>query len=137
MKEFVIVAARKHPEKLRIVVHEAMVEHSLCRDLVKHDSAARSKLMDSSEGIQLVCDVLRGAEIGDQLIATFLAARHDVIIQIERDATRTAINIDTGVSEAEPFIETSCEGSIGVEMLEIAVDDVSRLAVRHRELRLS
>src|SRR5262249_802883 len=40
------------------------------------------------------------------------------------------------VSETEPFIETSRERCVGVEMLEAAVDDVSWLEVGHRELRL-
>src|SRR5262249_3072938 len=132
----VAVAAREHPKEFWIVVHQPVIEHSLARQLMKHDAVRCGELVNCPEGIQLICDVFRGAEIGHQLILALVSTRHGVIVEIDRDAARAAVNIDAGISEPEPLVESARKRSLRVQVLESAMNKMSGLHLGHRELGL-
>src|ERR1700722_6363778 len=130
MEPGVTVAPRQHPKELWIVIDEAVICHALCWKRVHHDATKPGKIMDNLKCIQLIRDMLGRAEIGYKLIFSYGVRGRRIVIQIERDAAGTAIDIDRRILEPKPRPKDVRTRRFLIEMLQLPMHDVGGVRPR-------
>src|SRR5262245_4179695 len=88
-----------------------------------HEAARCSEVMNNLECVQLVRHVLGGSEIRDEIVFRLDVGRHAVVVQIERNAAGTAIDVDGRVIEPQPLPKRAGGRRCLVKMLKIPMDD--------------
>ena len=74
-----------------------MVQRAAGRQYMQHDGARGRQIVDDLEELQLIGDVLRGAEVRDDVIAADELSRHLVVVQVERNAAGRSVDVDEDV----------------------------------------
>src|SRR5262249_12677161 len=92
-------------EKIWLIIKETMLQVHGKRHGVDEHAAGTRKLMHRLEHIELVQDVLRGAEISDQSVFTLMRGGHRVKIEVHDDGSDPAVDVDAAVSDADCLVQ--------------------------------